>query len=190
MSALPSPLKSPVPIACQLGGGVPTIAWEIGVIPSISQIAASPLILPQDVRFAVAVEIRRWRRFEIDQRTARAVGAETEMRVGAGGGQVELRDRRGTVHQGQHAARIARAGGEDVGEIDRVAPGEVEDCIRRHRRAVDLQGGGCAVEEGDGAAARRVRFLPLSVMFPVTEPVVPLLPRVSVAPELMVVPPV
>src|SRR5437588_781804 len=43
MSALPSPLKSPVASACQLGGGWAMTGPAVGVVPFISQIAVSPL---------------------------------------------------------------------------------------------------------------------------------------------------
>src|SRR3984893_3833015 len=42
MSARPSPLKSPVPLACQLGPGLPTTAPPITLVPFISQIATEP----------------------------------------------------------------------------------------------------------------------------------------------------
>src|SRR5437588_283836 len=42
MSDLPSPLKSPVAIACQPAGGAATMASEVGDKPFINQIAASP----------------------------------------------------------------------------------------------------------------------------------------------------
>ena len=42
---LPSPLKSPVPMTCQLGPGfAPTSASLVGVVAFISQIAAWPLV--------------------------------------------------------------------------------------------------------------------------------------------------
>src|SRR2546423_946323 len=42
ISDLPSPLKSPVAMACQLGGGLAMIVSSVGAVPFISQIAASP----------------------------------------------------------------------------------------------------------------------------------------------------
>ena len=60
MSERPSPLKSPVPLICQLGPGLnePAIPTDTAVMPSISQIAAVPFVaLPQNVRVAVAVEV-------------------------------------------------------------------------------------------------------------------------------------
>src|SRR5205085_1459708 len=42
MSARPSPLKSPLPTACQLGPGLPRTALPITLVPFISQIATEP----------------------------------------------------------------------------------------------------------------------------------------------------
>jgi hypothetical protein len=45
MSDLPSPLKSPVPLICQLGPGLKGPIWPANVtlVPSSSQSAAAPL---------------------------------------------------------------------------------------------------------------------------------------------------
>src|SRR5262249_28653059 len=44
MSALLSPLKSPVPMTCQEEPGLDNPIWAIGVVPFISQIAGIPLL--------------------------------------------------------------------------------------------------------------------------------------------------
>src|SRR5215475_1829194 len=57
MSALPSPLKSPVVMTCQLGPGLAMIGSPVGVVPFISQIAAVPL--PGSDAFAVLLYCHR-----------------------------------------------------------------------------------------------------------------------------------
>src|ERR1700719_1481953 len=43
VGAAPSPLKSPVPSACQLGPGLPRTAVAVAVVPFISQMPTAPL---------------------------------------------------------------------------------------------------------------------------------------------------
>ena len=62
MSDLPSPLKSPVPLMCQLAPGLngPDRADERGVVPVHQPHRGGAIVvLPQDVGFAVAVEVAR-----------------------------------------------------------------------------------------------------------------------------------
>jgi hypothetical protein len=73
--------------------------------------------------------------------------------------QVELRYGKAAVHQGKLEAPVKPAIGCDIGEIDRIPRGEVEDRVCRHRRAVDPQCLRCAGEERYRAAADRPRNL-------------------------------
>ena len=57
MSALPSPLKSPVAIACQLGSSAWTRVSDVGVALALPNVDRSVGVLEEDIGLAVAVEV-------------------------------------------------------------------------------------------------------------------------------------